>query len=361
MKPQQRPVLNAESVSDDETSTDEVITSPEEKPKKRRGRPPKAKKSEEKDAGSETATDQETVEQKTSDDDKSQKKTAKKKPAIKKRTRKKPVTKALEHEDDVITSDIIESDDDDNDESNDNNAIDSDESDNEVEKTFADNATDNADEVSDDEEPDDEDVEDVGTEDALEEVPQRPRRRRRDYKIQEVIKRRQIILVQVVKEERGNKGAALTTYLSLAGRYCVLMPNTARGGGISRKITDTSDRRRLKDVAKSVEIPDGMGLIIRTAGANRTKIEIKRDFDYLLRLWENVRDLTLQSVAPCLVYEEGSLIKRSIRDLYSKEIDEVWVDGERGYREAKEFMKMLMPSHAKNVKLHNEKASDLCA
>jgi ribonuclease E len=158
----------------------------------------------------------------------------------------------------------------------------------------------------------------------------------------------------VVKEERGNKGAALTTYLSLAGRYCVLMPNTARGGGISRKITDAGDRRRLKEVARDVEVPQGMGLIVRTAGAQRTRPEIKRDFDYLMRLWENVRDLTLHSQAPALVYEEGSLIKRSIRDLYTKDVEEVFVEGEAAYREAKDFMKMLMPSHAKNVKLYKD-------
>ncbi len=198
-------------------------------------------------------------------------------------------------------------------------------------------------------------VESIGAEDALEEVPRRPRRApRRQYKIQEVIKRRQVILVQVVKEERGNKGAALTTYLSLAGRYCVLMPNTARGGGISRKITDAGDRRRLKEVARDVEVPHGMGLIVRTAGAQRTRPEIKRDFDYLMRLWENVRDLTLHSTAPALVYEEGSLIKRSIRDLYTKDVEEVFVEGEAAYREAKDFMKMLMPSHAKNVKLYKD-------
>ncbi|MGB6907355.1 MAG: ribonuclease E/G, partial [Methyloceanibacter sp.] len=162
-------------------------------------------------------------------------------------------------------------------------------------------------------------VDSVGSEDALEEVPERARRRRgRPYKIQEVIRRRQIILVQVVKEERGTKGAALTTYLSLAGRYTVLMPNTARGGGISRKITNPTDRKRLREIAGELEVPEGMGLIIRTAGAQRTKTEIKRDYDYLLRLWETVRDLTLKSTAPSLVYEEGSLIKRSIRDLYNK-------------------------------------------
>ncbi|MGH6737293.1 MAG: ribonuclease E/G, partial [Methyloceanibacter sp.] len=198
-------------------------------------------------------------------------------------------------------------------------------------------------------------VESVGSEDALEEVPERARRRRgRPYKIQEVIRRRQIILVQVVKEERGNKGAALTTYLSLAGRYTVLMPNTARGGGISRKITQPTDRKRLREIAGELEVPDGMGLIIRTAGAQRTKTEVKRDYDYLLRLWENVRDLTLKSTAPALVYEEGSLIKRSIRDLYNKDIDEVLVAGDDAYREAKDFMRMLMPSHAKNVKPYKE-------
>ncbi len=200
----------------------------------------------------------------------------------------------------------------------------------------------------------DEVVESVGGGDAMEEVPERMPRLRRQYKIQEVIKRRQVMLVQVVKEERGTKGAALTTYLSLAGRYSVLMPNTARGGGISRKITSIPDRKRLKTVAQDLEVPDGMGVILRTAGANRTKAEIKRDFEYLLRLWETVRDLTLQSTAPTLVYEEGSLIKRSIRDLYNKDIDEVVVAGEDAHREAKEFMRMLMPSHAKNVKPYRD-------
>ncbi|HHI82290.1 MAG TPA: ribonuclease E/G, partial [Rhizobiales bacterium] len=188
-----------------------------------------------------------------------------------------------------------------------------------------------------------------------EEEPRRQRRKRpRRYRIQEVIKRRQIILVQVVKEERGNKGAALTTYLSLAGRYCVLMPNTARGGGISRKISDAKDRKRLKDVIEALKVPAGAGLIVRTAGASRTKAEIKRDFDYLLRQWGNIRDLTLKSVAPSLVYEEGNLIKRSIRDLYSKEVDEVLVEGDEAYKDAKSFMKMLMPSHARNVKHYTD-------
>jgi ribonuclease E len=197
-------------------------------------------------------------------------------------------------------------------------------------------------------------VDEVGSEDAMEEVPERPRRRMRSYKIQEVIKRRQVILVQVVKEERGSKGAALTTYLSLAGRYTVLMPNTGRGGGISRKITQPQDRKRLKAIAHELEVPEGMGLIIRTAGAARTKQEIKRDFEYLLRLWENVRDLTLRSIAPCLVYEEGNLIKRSIRDLYSKDTDEIVVAGEAAHAEALEFMRMLSPSQAKHVIKYEE-------
>ncbi|MGE0232721.1 MAG: ribonuclease E/G [Flavobacteriaceae bacterium] len=199
-----------------------------------------------------------------------------------------------------------------------------------------------------------ESVESVGSEDAMEEVPQRRQRQRRHYKIQEVIKRRQILLVQVVKEERGNKGAALTTYLSLAGRYCVLMPNTARGGGISRKITSAADRKRLKEIAVDLTIPKGMGVILRTAGASRTKAEIKRDFEYLSRLWENVRELTMKSVSPALVYEEGSLVKRSIRDLYDKEISEIIVAGEDAYKDAKDFMRMLMPSHARNVKAYRE-------
>jgi len=173
--------------------------------------------------------------------------------------------------------------------------------------------------------------------------------RKKHYKIQEVIKRRQIILVQVVKEERGNKGAALTTYLSLAGRYCVLMPNTPRGGGISRKITNAADRKRLKQAAQGLELPEGMGLIIRTAGENRTKIEIRRDYDYLLRLWDQIRERTLSSNAPACVYEEGDLIKRVIRDLYNKDVQDVVVEGEQGYRTAKDFMRMLMPTHAKFV------------
>ncbi|MGA7004136.1 MAG: Rne/Rng family ribonuclease, partial [Pseudolabrys sp.] len=197
-------------------------------------------------------------------------------------------------------------------------------------------------------------VESVGGADALEEVQERLPRFRRQYKIQEVIKRRQVMLVQVVKEERGTKGAALTTYLSLAGRYSVLMPNTARGGGISRKITSSEDRSRLKEIAQDLEVPEGMGVILRTAGASRTKTEVKRDFEYLLRLWETVRDLTLKSTAPKLVYEEGSLTKRSIRDLYGKDIEEIVVSGEEGFKEARDFMRMLMPSHAKHVKHYKD-------
>ena len=177
----------------------------------------------------------------------------------------------------------------------------------------------------------------------------------RRYKIQEVIKRRQILLIQVVKEERGNKGAALTTYLSLAGRYCVLMPNTSRnGGGVSRKITSTPDRRRLRDLLKNLNVPEGMGVIMRTAGMERNKSEIKRDFDYLTRLWENVRGLTLQSAAPALVYEEGDLIKRAIRDLYNREIEEILLEGNDAYTAAKKLMRMMMPSHAKRFQPYRD-------
>ena len=189
---------------------------------------------------------------------------------------------------------------------------------------------------------------------AEEKAARRSRQLYRKYKIQEVVKRRQILLVQVAKEERGNKGAALTTYLSLAGRYCVLMPNTPRGGGISRKIANVTDRKRLKSVVSELDLPKGIGLIIRTAGASRTKIEIRRDADYLLRLWENIRELPLNSVAPALIYEEGNLVKRAIRDLYDKDIDGVLVEGEAAYKEAKAFMRMLMPSHAKKVQHYNE-------
>ncbi|HGG04163.1 MAG TPA: Rne/Rng family ribonuclease [Aliiroseovarius sp.] len=197
-------------------------------------------------------------------------------------------------------------------------------------------------------------IESVADDDVIEEIRPPRKRRPKKYKIQEVVKVRQILLVQVVKEERGNKGAALTTYLSLAGRYCVLMPNTARGGGISRKITNAADRKKLKAIAGEIEIPDGAGLIIRTAGAKRTKTEIKRDYEYLQRLWEQIRELTLKSIAPAKIYEEGNLIKRSIRDLYNRDIDEVLVEGAEGYRTAKDFMKMIMPSHAKNVKHYTE-------
>ncbi|HYM02752.1 MAG TPA: Rne/Rng family ribonuclease, partial [Stellaceae bacterium] len=197
-------------------------------------------------------------------------------------------------------------------------------------------------------------IETVGGGDEIEEAPRPRARPHRHYKIQEVIKRRQIMLVQVTKEERGNKGAALTTFLSLAGRYCVLMPNTPRGGGVSRKITNATDRRRLKDLMSDLDVPEGMGVIVRTAGSERSKPEIKRDFEYLLRLWDDIRDLTLKSTAPALIYEEGNLIKRSIRDLYTRDLEEVIVDGEEGYRTAKAFMKMLMPSHAKRIKPYHD-------
>ena len=182
----------------------------------------------------------------------------------------------------------------------------------------------------------------------------RSSKQRKRYKIQEVIKKRQIILVQVTKEERGNKGAALTSYISLAGRYCVLMPNTARGGGISRKISDIQTRNKIKASIDSLKIPDGMGVIIRTAGAQRTKTEIKRDFEYLTRLWQTIRDLTLNSSAPELIYEEGSLVKRSIRDLYNKDVEEIVISGENAFIEAKNFMKMLIPSHVKFIKKYSD-------
>ncbi len=190
------------------------------------------------------------------------------------------------------------------------------------------------------------------------EKTQRPRRRRRTpqrrYKIQEVVRRRQVMLVQVVKEERGNKGAALTTYLSLAGRYSVLMPNTPRGGGISRKIANGADRKRLKTIVNDLEVPDGMGLIVRTAGAKRTKAEIKRDYDYLSKLWNNICEATVSSMAPCLINEEGDLVHRAMRDLYDKDVEEVLIQGEKAYNEAKDLAKLLMPSHVKKVKLWEE-------
>jgi ribonuclease E len=186
--------------------------------------------------------------------------------------------------------------------------------------------------------------------DEVDDAARRRARLLRKYKIQEVIKRRQVILVQVTKEERGNKGAALTSYLSLAGRYCVLMPNTGKGGGISRKISNPADRRRLKRIIETLDIPEGVAVIVRTAGSERTKAEIRRDYEYLLRLWGDIRETTLASTAPSLIYEEGDLIKRVLRDLYQSNMDEILVDGEDGYKHAKSFMKSLMPSHARKVK-----------
>jgi ribonuclease E len=190
--------------------------------------------------------------------------------------------------------------------------------------------------------------------DEVEDAQRRRRAQMPHYKIQEVIKRRQIMLIQVSKEERGNKGAAVTTFLSLPGRYCVLMPNTSRGGGVSRKIANPTDRKRMKELISDLEVPDGMSVILRTAGVERSKAEIKRDLEYLLRLWENIRTLTLESSAPALIYEEGNLVKRAIRDLYSKDIDQIEIAGEEGYRQAKDFMRMLMPSHAKRVQPYRD-------
>jgi len=315
-----------ESDSDDDASSDEPAA--EEKPKRRSTRrkksPVKKAKAEEAEASEETASEKAKPEEATEEEALSEE-TAKEEKSKKKPTRRRSPRKK---------------------------------------KTETEAAEDKTPEASDEEADTEEDasdeeevhVESVGQEDALEEVPQ-PKRLRRHYKIQEVIKRRQVLLVQIVKEERGNKGAALTTYLSLAGRYSVLTPNTARGGGISRKITNAADRKRLKAIANELDVPQGMGVILRTAGASRTNEEITRDFEYLMRLWEQVRNLTLSSSAPCLVYEEGSLIKRSIRDLYDKNTSEVLVSGEEGFNEAKDFMTMLMPNAAKKVKQYRDKQS----
>jgi ribonuclease E len=204
-------------------------------------------------------------------------------------------------------------------------------------------------------------VDTLGGDGASDEVARRRQHHRntRQYKIQEVIKRRQIMLIQVVKEERGNKGAALTTFLSLAGRYCVLMPNTARGGGISRRITDAGDRKRLKTILGELDVPDHMAAIVRTAGSERSVPEVKRDYEYLIRSWDVIREMTLKSIAPCLIHEEGNLIKRAIRDIYAREIEEILVEGDEGYRMAKEFMRMLTPSHAKKVKCYKDAAIPL--
>ncbi|MEA2778726.1 MAG: ribonuclease [Rhodospirillaceae bacterium] len=202
-------------------------------------------------------------------------------------------------------------------------------------------------------------LETVGGDETEDHAGRRPRQLSRRYKIQDVIKRRQILLVQVTKEERGNKGAALTTYLSLAGRYCVLMPNTDRGGGVSRKITNAGDRKRLKSIIEDLELPSGMAVIVRTAGSERTKPEVKRDFEYLIRLWDEIRELTLRSTAPALIYEEANLIKRAIRDLYTRDIEDIQVEGDEAYKAAKSFMRMLTPSHAKRVQQYRDPAMPL--
>jgi ribonuclease E len=200
--------------------------------------------------------------------------------------------------------------------------------------------------------PQPEAAESAPEENAADELRRKRQNLRRRYKIQDVIRRRQVLLVQVVKEERGNKGAALTTYLSLAGRYCVLMPNTSHGGGISRKISNGADRKRLKQIMADLALPPSMGCIVRTAGLSRTKTEIKRDFDYLARLWDEIREKTLKSAAPALIYQDSDLIKRAIRDIYNRDIEEVIVEGEEGYRHARAFMKLLMPSHVRRVKAY---------
>ena len=209
--------------------------------------------------------------------------------------------------------------------------------------------------ADDDDDDDDDDVSERMGYEGIADLDEWRRQLTRRYKVQEVIKRRQILLVQVVKEERGNKGAALTTYLSLAGRYCVLMPNSTRGGGISRKITNAADRKKLRSIIEGLDVPDGMRLIVRTAGQNRNKAEIRRDFEYLLRLWSSIRDLTLNSTAPSLIYEDANIIKRSIRDLYTKDVSEILVDGAESHKSAKAFMKMLVPSHAKRVQPYQDR------
>ena len=277
--------------------------------------------------------------------------------------KRKPKVIAEEADSDIsISSDVIEKSNENvetqnvtenQDSSNPNSITDNEEvSDNPIDLDLKNNSEINVE--SDDEENSDSEIESVADDDIEEEVrPRKPRPRR--YKIQEVIKVRQILLIQVVKEERGNKGAALTTYLSLAGRYCVLMPNTARGGGISRKITNVQDRKKIKEITSELDVPKGAGLIVRTAGAKRNRDDILRDYEYLMRQWTQIRDVTLESIAPTQIYAEGDIIKRSIRDLYNNDIDEIIVDGERGYEAAKAYMTMLMPTHVKRVKQYKNK------
>ena len=277
--------------------------------------------------------------------------------------KRKPKVIAEEADSDIsISSDVIEKSDENvetlnvtenQDSSNPNSITDVEEvSDNPIDLDLKNNSEINVE--SDDEANSDSEIESVADDDIEEEVrPRKPRPRR--YKIQEVIKVRQILLIQVVKEERGNKGAALTTYLSLAGRYCVLMPNTARGGGISRKITNVQDRKKIKEITSELDVPKGAGLIVRTAGAKRNRDDILRDYEYLMRQWTQIRDVTLESIAPTQIYAEGDIIKRSIRDLYNNDIDEIIVDGERGYEAAKAYMTMLMPTHVKRVKQYKNK------
>ena len=277
--------------------------------------------------------------------------------------KRKPKVIAEEADSEIsISSDVIEKSDENveilnvtenQDSSNPNSITDNEEvSDNPIDLDLKNNSEINVE--SDNEENSDSEIESVADDDIEEEVrPRKPRPRR--YKIQEVIKVRQILLIQVVKEERGNKGAALTTYLSLAGRYCVLMPNTARGGGISRKITNVQDRKKIKEITSELDVPKGAGLIVRTAGAKRNRDDILRDYEYLMRQWTQIRDVTLESIAPTQIYAEGDIIKRSIRDLYNNDIDEIIVDGERGYEAAKAYMTMLMPTHVKRVKQYKNK------
>lgn len=364
-----REALIAEEAKANADLLEEVVEEEEEQPKKRRRRPRKKKeavKGEENvasegssDSDNEKSTEPEAdkeEEPKASDEKSvtdneeeadSAKDEEKPKPR-RRRGRPKSTTKAEATKDSDVIEEKVEEEDGDDDEIT-PEAVNEDTSDLEPEASDTDD--------NDDDAPNTLDKKDSAASEEEEEERLRIRaakRLRYKYKIQEVIKKNQIILIQVVKEERGNKGAALTTYLSLPGRYCVLMPNTLHGGGVSRKIANIKDRKKLKSVLASLNMPRGHACIIRTAGSDRTKAEIKRDYDYLKRMWEGIRDLTLKSIAPTQIYEEGNLIKRSIRDLYTRDVSEIMVEGERGYKTAKEFMGLLMPSHARKVKKYDD-------
>ena len=296
------------------------------------------------EADKQALKEQEEEDQRQAEEEEEKRKAAKAKRNS--RTKKDETFEDEDEDEDDDEDEDLEDDEDDTSEASDEEDEDEDEHDEEEERD------ENLD--PDDDDATDEDDAEVADEQVKVASKRRKRISRRKYKIQEVIKRGQILLVQAVKEERGNKGAAMTTYLSLAGRYCVLMPNTPRGGGISRKIANGSDRKRLKTIMNDLKVPQGMGVIVRTAGAKRNKTEIERDYEYLSRLWTEIRDTTMESSAPALIHEEGNLVKRSIRDLYTKEIEEVLVQGDDAYKTAKNFIQTLMPSHAKFVKHYDD-------